>query len=85
MPGAESRLVRRLAAVGRALALCVYDHLQLIGACMQELGLEFQRSFALGSDAARATVDAILCVAFHDRHACSWSSPMPVVALDSCR
>lgn len=47
--------------------LRVYYHLQLVEAYLEELGLEFERSFALPSEAVRATVDANVRVAFYDR------------------
>jgi len=47
--------------------LRVYYHLRLIEAYLQELGLEFERNFALTPDAVRATVDANVRVAFYDR------------------
>lgn len=47
--------------------LRVYYHLQLIEANPAELGLEFERSFALTPDAVRATVNANVRVTFYDR------------------
>jgi hypothetical protein len=47
--------------------LRVYYHLQLIEAYLEELGLEFERSFALTPASVRAAVDGNVRVAFYDR------------------
>jgi hypothetical protein len=47
--------------------LRVYYHLQLIEAYLEELGLEFERSFALTPVSVRAAVDGNVRVAFYDR------------------